>query len=528
MLAGLLGACRGGGEPPATGSGGTVAGKPRPLVVIGIDGATWDLIDPMMAAGELPNFRKLVERGTRSELVALLPLSSPVVWTTYATGRFARHHMILDHTYPFVKGPKRRVRSIQRRVPALWTVASHHGRKVVVVGYFASHPPEEVNGVMISDRAAKGAHDGVFPAELWTELQPELDRLADAEEIRSLRQRYLPWPYDETAIHRPEDTYFRATKTVKGRIATHLIWEEFIKRSALHLAAREFDLFMVYLRMIDHASHSTWIHFDDSEFEVKVDAVEQDLLKDVIPTAYRETDEYLGQLLAELGDEVNVVLVSDHGFGPSAGDWAPQYSPQDLTYVSGAHRPNGVFIAAGPDIPHGEIEGITTLDVAPTLLALLRLPISSELPGQWFEDLFRPGFLAHPPERGAPYRMRWKVLPESEAVSDEAEAQDLKILSSLGYLNADATVASGEDGKLLDFWSTEPRLYRSAIIGEGMFHLMRDDLKSIEDLRAITREHDPVLARDLLLVLRRRMSLWQTQFDFPLLSEATREKLESE
>lgn len=526
LIAALLGCTGSSEDTPGNESAGGERTR-RPLVVLGIDGATWDLIDPMLERGELPNFQRLVQRGARADLVAILPLSSPAIWTTYATGRFARHHNVLDHTYPYVPGPKRRVRSTQRRVPALWNVASHYSRRVGVVGYFASHPPEKVNGVMLSDRSAKGAAGGFYPESLGPDFQPLLEQLQRREETERIRRRYLPWPYDASASRRPQDPYHRVTEMVKGRIAKHLVWEEFIRRAALRLAAQEFDLFMVYLRMIDHASHATWLYYDDSPFAEKADPFDKALLQDIIPTAYRDTDEYLGKLLAATGREVNIVIVSDHGFGPAVGPWAGK-KPEGQSFLSGSHRPDGLFLAAGPDIRPGEIEGVNAMDVAPTLLALLDLPISSELPGRVERRLFRSDVLAGAaPRVAAPYRMRWQALAESDEPSDAAEAADLKILASLGYLDRDTPVAAGESGEALDFWQIEPRLSRNAIIGEAMFHLMRNDLASIEELIALAAEHDQTLADQLPRILRTRFQLWQASFDFPLLSEAARQAFEA-
>lgn len=496
--------------------------KPRPLVVLCVDGATWDLIDPMIDRGELPNFRQLVETGVRGDLVSIPPLSSPSVWTTVATGRFARHHNILDHVFPYAPGPKRRVSSVQRRVPALWNIASHHSRSVGVVGYYATHPAEGVRGAMVSDRAGRGVAGGIYPAELEAELLPELQKLQDDEEVRELRRKYLPWPYDATAIHRPEDPYHRVTQVVKGRIAKHLVWEEFIRRAALHLAPQHFDLLMVYLRMPDHASHSTWLYFDGASFPEPPDPFDEELLRDIIPTAYRDTDEYIGGLLEAIGDQTNLIILSDHGFGPAIGDWHAGRKAMDLHYLSGSHRPDAVFLAAGPDIRPGEIEGFSTVDVAPTLLAALGLPVSEELPGRVATEVFLPGFWSDFPVRKTPaYRMRWQAVEEPEAPPAETEIEDLKILASLGYVDAGVSLAPAGVREKADFWSIDPRLSRNQIIGEVLFHLMRGDHASIEKLIRLTEEHDPELRRALARITRNRAEQWQDSFDFPLLDEAT-------
>ena len=103
--------------------------SPRAKVVfVGIDGATWDVIDPMIERGELPNFAKLAARGRRTRLIALPPLSSPIVWTTMATGTFPRSHGILGFTFPFGPSPKARpVDSSMRRDPAIWNIATAFG-----------------------------------------------------------------------------------------------------------------------------------------------------------------------------------------------------------------------------------------------------------------------------------------------------------------------------------------------------------------------------------------------------------------
>ena len=512
----IASACGDAGEPPASS-----AERPRPLVFLGIDGATWDLIDPMMERGELPNLKRLVERGARATLVSQPPLSSPPLWTTMATGRFVRQHQVYDHTYPFVPGgERRRVRSTERRVPALWNVASEADRTVAVIGYYATHPPEVINGVMVSDQAARGAPGGIYPDEVAAELQAELDRLGDKDEIARLQGRYLHWPYDITAIHRPDDPYHRVTQVVKGRIGKQVVWEEFLRRAAQHLAPRPFDLFMLYLRMPDHASHATWIYFDEAAFEDKPDPFDRDLLKDIIPTAYRDTDEYLGRLLDRLGPDANVVIVSDHGFGPAAGRWQSQR--QEMRMLSGGHRPNGILVAAGPDIRPGEVDGVTVMDVAPTLFALLGLPVSQELPGRVVTDILHPAFLVDFPVRTTPaYRMRWRVVEDAGAPPAETERVDLEILTALGYVDGDATPAAADVTGDVDFWSIEDRLRWNAIIGEILFHLQRDDRRSIEDVMSLVEGRDPEWRRHLPRNVQSRHQLWQEVFEVPVVSDAT-------
>jgi predicted AlkP superfamily phosphohydrolase/phosphomutase len=173
----------------------SVLQKPNPVLLIGIDGATWDLIDPMIEQGELPTFNRLKRSGAHGQLLSLSPLSSPVVWTTIATGRFPRVHNILDHTYPYVEGAKNKITSAPRRVPALWNIATESGQSVGVINWFASHPPEIVKGSMISDRAAEGVEGASYPLDTSELVKAVVGEFASKEARRAVMARFLPWEF---------------------------------------------------------------------------------------------------------------------------------------------------------------------------------------------------------------------------------------------------------------------------------------------------------------------------------------------
>ena len=520
--------------------------EPRPLVVLGIDGMTWDLIDPMVVAGEMPHFEALLKRSFRADLVSLPPLSSPVVWTTYATGRFARDHNVLDHTYPYKKGPKRRIRSTQRRVPALWNIADYHGRSVSVIGYFATHPADEVSGWMVSDRASQGLPGGVYPPDLAEELAPELERLKDVETRQEIYARYLPWELDLKALDRPDDPYHRVTEVAKGRLTNQPLFEDYVKRVSLKAAERQDDLLAIYLRMPDHASHATWLYFEPDPFEDPPSDFDRELLEDVIPESYRRADAYLGQLLEAIGDEVNLVLLSDHGFGPATGEWS--IGRESIQHLSGNHRPDGIFLAAGPDIdPSRKVPGtlpnnvpgttpnkvpgtVTAMDVAPTLLALMGLPLSEELPGRVVDEALRSGFLEEFPQNTVSgFRMRWRTVESGEAAEEEpdAESQTMEELASLGYVDRSTTVATEAVEETVDFWEVEPHLRRNALVGEMLFHVMRSDLESADIVMREVEAKDLDFSRHLPRLVRKNLARWSQCFDQDLVDPEVNRRFEA-
>lgn len=466
------------------------------LVVVGMDGATWDVIDPMITKGELPHFAALRDRGVYGDLISLQPLSSPVVWTTLATGRFPREHHILDHVFPYSEGGKRPVVSTLRKAPALWNIVSHFGGTVGSVGWFVTHPPEKVDGFMVSDRASQDLEGSAYPPEIETEVQEVLATLQDRGTQEEVLGRFISWDYDRAVLRQPSHPRHRATQVVANRVDRRSLEDEFVRRMVWRLLPRRPNLFLTYFRMVDHASHAGWLYYDARDFEDDPDPLDRELLQDLIPASYRFMDQILGEIVELAGSDANIVVLSDHGFGSATGSYAGPPDKPEL--ISGNHRPDGIVLAAGPDIGTGTIEGMTIVDTAPTLLALLGLPISSELPGRVVEEVLKPGFLERRPIRTVPsYGVSWEPVGDSE-VSTEADEESLTTLRSLGYIGANARLATSKDAIASGaFWDASERLVRRAVIGEMVYHLLRGQVSAARALRYLVEEHSPSLSAEV-------------------------------
>src|ERR1051325_2779639 len=151
------------------------AEPPRPRVIfVGLDGADWQLLDKLMAGGTMPNLAALARDGARGPLLTQHPPLSPLVWTTMMTGVSPLRHRILDFTrYNPATRQREPITSDERAVPAIWNMVSSTGRRVDVVGLWATYPPETVNGTIVSDReiVEKGGGDGVERIKVETELR---------------------------------------------------------------------------------------------------------------------------------------------------------------------------------------------------------------------------------------------------------------------------------------------------------------------------------------------------------------------
>lgn len=263
------------------GTGSTEPEKPRPILVIGIDGGEWRVIRSLWEQGKLPNLRRLADRGVTATLRTAYN-SSPVIWTTIATGVTPRQHGITDFVVPTSQGDVP-ISSSVRKVPALWNMLSKSGRRVAVFGWWGSWPAEEVNGVVVTDRALLDLPDRVSPAS------------------------YLPRFLASLEAAKADPGLFRLDEEPELRDLA-------LTRSAEQLAREGgLDLLLVYFRSPDMVSHNHWKYYEPEAFE-EVDPAALAANRNRVPRIYEAVDQEIGRLLKACPEEVNVLILSDHGF----------------------------------------------------------------------------------------------------------------------------------------------------------------------------------------------------------------------
>src|SRR5688500_12070779 len=124
-----------------------------PVIFLGLDGADWQLLDQYVEDGVMPNLARLAAEGTTGTLETLHPSLSPLLWTSMMTGTTALQHRILDFVrFEPASGRKEPITSEERKVPAIWNMASLGDRSVAVFGMWATYPAEPIKGLMVSDR----------------------------------------------------------------------------------------------------------------------------------------------------------------------------------------------------------------------------------------------------------------------------------------------------------------------------------------------------------------------------------------
>ncbi len=419
--------------------------RPPKLLLVGIDGADWNIIRPLLARNEMPNLLGIVKNGVHGPLRSFKPLISPVVWTTIATGKGPDKHGVLDFTMPDPEtGAPIIVTSTIRRSKAFWNILSEQGLSVCVIGWWATWPAETVRGALVSDRLnyhafieTPEAREGlVYPSDLQDEILGL--RMDPAEVSYDVAKRFMDISEEEFEAAPELDfsdpiSHFRhiyATMETQARIA------EFLARR-IHP-----DVLAVYFEGVDTAGHM-YMRYAPPPYP---GTTEQERRKfgHTVEAFYRYQDQLLGRLLDLTGNETTVMIVSDHGF--LSGRARPLEKSRTVDYATAArwHRLDGVFAAKGPRIraqdPSAGITGIitsaTVFDITPTMLALLDLPVASDMEGKVIEGLLRDGVPR--PKRIASYEDEsWRESRREAARSVQAVDEEMKErLRSLGYIGA--------------------------------------------------------------------------------------------
>jgi tetratricopeptide (TPR) repeat protein/predicted AlkP superfamily phosphohydrolase/phosphomutase len=437
-------------EPPA--------GIGTRAVVIAIDGADWAIIDAIAAHGKLPNFEVLRERGVTGSIRTADDIAlSPVIWTSVATGKTAEQHGISWFLVDRPDGSRAPVRSHNRKAKAIWNLLAERGRKSIAIGWWATYPAEDVgDGIIVSDAlgfhgfgsTARGDRDArkTHPPELLSEV----DALIPAE------QQLSP-EFVRRFVHVEPDTYrvemFDPVRDARRdpNNPIHLFQQYAVTAQgytaiAEHLLSNyDYELFMLYFEQVDSLSH-LFMKYAPPQLPW-VDEAEFARYRDTVAEWYIYQDELLGRVLAKIDlDTTAVFVLSDHGFKSGERRIRSEASV-DMRTAHLDHEPYGIFLAAGPHIQTGAtLEGASVLDVMPTLLHYLGIPIGRDMDGKVL-DVFEPGFLEKHPIRYVTTHETPDDDSEAEAIEDydsRALAENLEALRALGYAEADAKESSTE------------------------------------------------------------------------------------
>lgn len=263
------------------------------LLVFGLDGATFDLIRPWVAKGYLPNLGRLLKNGASGDLNSTLPPVTSPAWPSFMTGVNPGKHSVFDFIRPDA-GDFTLVNATSIRAPTIWQIASEAGLRVGAMNVPVTYPPQPINGFMITGMLSPTGAEITYPPEL---LAPYAEKLGPYRV--ALRVQYKEGK-EEAFLADALDLI-----ETRGRYALHL------------MADQPWDLFMVHFIVLDNLQHAFWKFFDPSHPRYRPELAEK--YGDGLLRAYQKVDEQMGQLIEQAqrtAGDVNIIVMSDHGFGP--------------------------------------------------------------------------------------------------------------------------------------------------------------------------------------------------------------------
>jgi predicted AlkP superfamily phosphohydrolase/phosphomutase len=530
-------------------------------VLIGLDGATFSVLDPLMEQGVMPFLKQLGWMGARAELRSVVPPLTPPAWTSLVTGRSPGHHGVFDFFLKEEKSAHIRF-ATSRDVPCetVWSIANRNECRVTALNYPLMMPPPRLDGHVV-------AGGWMTPRQLRLGCSP--DTLFDS--IKTIpgfdpKKVAMDMAQEEKALEGCD------RKEYEGWIQMHIEREEQWFGILNHLMSTEpSGLTAVLFDGVDKIQHLCW-RFLGPEWERANPEPWEQRVREAVLAYFSRLDRLLAEIETLAGPDATLLITSDHGFGAqtmtffanawleSEGllawadsappgqndaaalgmgqlarhvtmlDWektkayaatpssngihivtaekpsdpgvpAAEYESfrkqlidslyglqcpgtgerlvkqiwtreeafdgpflnraPDLTLEladgglvsilgsdapvklrdqpSGTHRPLGVFLAKGPGIQGGfRADELSILDVAPTLLHSLGLPIPEDMEGRVVEEIFDPDSLEECPVRyvgaAAPKEAVPSKTSDNIMFDADAEAEMAKRLRALGYI----------------------------------------------------------------------------------------------
>lgn len=261
-------------------------------LVVGLDGGEWDVIDPMIEEGKLPNLAQLKNEGVSGPLESITPPVSPPAWNSIQTGTNPGKHGIFDFSTFDENYNRRWINSSDRSATPFWKILNDEGTTTGLFKVPFTYPPDSVDGFMITGFPTPNIVDDFVTPESIA------NRVGPVEEL------FEDWSLQHSGNY------------------------EAFKNNLIQVAERQTDIFLELLRDFetdfsmtvydgsDRVQHFFWKYFDESHPRYDPNSS----LVGAVKEYYATVDRGIGRLLDEVNDDCDVIVLSDHGFGPLSYD----------------------------------------------------------------------------------------------------------------------------------------------------------------------------------------------------------------
>jgi predicted AlkP superfamily phosphohydrolase/phosphomutase len=398
-------------------AGETVAPLRR-VTLIGLDGMAPDQVRNGVATGSLPAFAQILRRGAGGPLATLRPTQGPPVWTTIVTGRRPRDHGVKSFATYRLRGSDTAfdilprgafvglleraglvsttaVTSGSRRRRALWNALNAFGIPTGIVRLWGTFPPERVQGFMLSNyfhllhRDPARAAESLHPRDLLPEVQARVVEPAEVDPA-------LISEFVDLSVEVPGDRLPWRRELVERALAPDLTYQ---RAGAVLKAAYDPPFYATYFYGLDVVGHAFMRYAQPDRFgNVRPDEVRR--YGRVVDRYAALLSQWVGEAMRSLRPGEVLIVVSGYGMEPVPLWRRATEALGGDAFRSGTHSgaPDGFFMAVGDGVRAGAApHGASILDVAPTILYLMGLPVARDMEGRVMTEILDDDFTrAHP------------------------------------------------------------------------------------------------------------------------------------
>ncbi len=280
--------------------------KPK-VIVLGLDGGTWDLLGPWMADGLMPNLARLVREGTSGSLD---PMHTPCFfpgWASAMTGKNPGKHGMFALTAPGPDGKRHFASSETNRARKIWQIMGEHGWTVGVVNVPPTFPPEPVNGYLVSDDSRPPSDPRIsYPADFYARLVNDIGGYA---------------------IHK-----YNSSRDISGYLDRLTSATRNRKDALCYMMGNlDIDFFVMSFEAPERIAYGLWKYLDKRE-ELYSDPAAAPLREKAIE-CFEVIDEAFGHAMRLAGEDGHVIIFSCHGFHSLKGYFLADHFLSDLGFM---------------------------------------------------------------------------------------------------------------------------------------------------------------------------------------------------
>lgn len=377
------------------------------------DGASLDVIFSAVAAGRLPNIARIFDQGSVLHLATLRPTQAEPVWSAVATGRYPIYNgvrsavvyralggtpieLLPDYcfaqalvTFGFLTEEPQTATDLLAR--PIWNILSDRRATVGVIGWPLTHPAPVVNGFAVSDafhrlsdtELSQDATPALWPGSLLPDVLAALQVPANPDPVSLVNAMGAPQPVNDYDVRSDQ------APIVADRVHLQLL-NALDANPPQFLAAR--------FPGIDAVGHRFLRYADPAAFG-DVSESERQRFGGVLNQYYGFIDTLVGREIERLGPRDLLLVVSAFGMEPlTPGKRVLELIAGD-PQISGTHEraPDGFVLAFGGPVAAGRPARASVVDLTPTILYFLGLPVGRDMDGFARIDLFKPSFTADQP-----------------------------------------------------------------------------------------------------------------------------------